>query len=139
VPRKVIEKKIKPFNIQTKIMSAIRKVWRYSPKRSQAILDATIPEMKEYICCAICSLPERKKLAAVDHIQPIVPVTGFDSWDEVIKRLMEGDLQCLCEKCHGEKSKKENKERTLIKREKKKLDNPVKQKRNSKGVSNGTR
>jgi hypothetical protein len=48
-----------------------------------------------------------------DHITPIVPVTGFDTWDNTIDRLfceIEG-LQALCVDCHAVKTKEENEER----------------------------
>ena len=56
---------------------------------------------------------KRVKNIAVDHISPIVPVTGFDSWDGVIDRLFcnEDGLQLLCRSCHEEKCKEEMCER----------------------------
>lgn len=56
---------------------------------------------------------KRVKNIAVDHISPVVPVSGFDSWDNVIKRLfcdVEG-LQLLCRDCHETKCKEEMDER----------------------------
>jgi len=55
-----------------------------------------------------------------DHITPIVPVTGFDTWDSTIDRLFceaEG-LQALCVDCHAVKTKAENEERRENKRNK---------------------
>lgn len=48
---------------------------------------------------------------AVDHIEPVVPPTGFVSWDDVIERMfVEKDkLQVLCKECHDRKSKDERK------------------------------
>ena len=48
-----------------------------------------------------------------DHIEPVVPLTGFDSWDAVIERLyceVDG-YQALCKECHKEKTKEENRVR----------------------------
>jgi 5-methylcytosine-specific restriction endonuclease McrA len=45
-----------------------------------------------------------------DHINPIIPIEGFDSWENVIKRLyceIDG-FQALCKECHKEKTKEEN-------------------------------
>ena len=56
---------------------------------------------------------KRIKNIAVDHISPVVPVSGFDSWDNVITRLfcdVEG-LQLLCRDCHEIKCKEEMDER----------------------------
>ena len=51
----------------------------------------------------------------VDHIEPIVPVTGWVSWDSCIERMFcEGDnLQLLCKACHDVKSKEEAGERKV--------------------------
>jgi hypothetical protein len=49
----------------------------------------------------------------VDHIEPIVPVTGWESWDSYIERMFcekEG-LQILCEECHDVKTRAEKKKR----------------------------
>ena len=56
---------------------------------------------------------KRVKNVAVDHIIPVVPTSGFDSWDNVIDRLFcdEDGLQLLCRTCHEEKCKEETDER----------------------------
>ena len=56
---------------------------------------------------------KRVKNIAVDHIIPVVPTSGFDSWDNVIDRLFcdEDGLQLLCRNCHEEKCKEETSER----------------------------
>lgn len=56
---------------------------------------------------------KRVKNIAVDHINPVVPTSGFDSWDNVIDRLFcdECGLQLLCRECHDEKCKEETNER----------------------------
>ena len=52
---------------------------------------------------------KRNKNVFVDHIEPIVPVTGWVNWDSCIDRMFcEGDnLQLLCKNCHDDKSKEE--------------------------------
>ena len=56
---------------------------------------------------------KRVKNVAVDHISPVVPLTGFDSWDGVIARLFcdEEGLQLLCRECHELKCQEETSER----------------------------
>ena len=63
--------------------------------------------------CACCGNDFPLKGVAIDHIVPIVPTTGFDSWDNVISRaLCEKDgFQVLCKSCHSIKTKEENSER----------------------------
>lgn len=57
---------------------------------------------------------------AVDHINPVVPVTGWDNWDGFISRHYLGELQVLCnykgirdgkKSCHSIKTKEENRQR----------------------------
>lgn len=46
----------------------------------------------------------------VDHIEPVInPQTGWQSWDEVVKRMfVDSDgLQVLCKECHDRKTKEE--------------------------------
>ena len=61
---------------------------------------------------------KRVKNIAVDHINPIVPTSGFDSWDGVINRLFcdEAGLQLLCRPCHEEKCKEETDERKRLRK-----------------------
>ena len=61
---------------------------------------------------------KRAKNVFVDHIDPIVPVTGWVSWDSCIERMYcEGDnLQLLCKACHDVKTKEETAERAMHRR-----------------------
>lgn len=68
------------------------------------------------ICCKIVTTKEIK----VDHIDPVVPVTGFTTWDDLIARLFceESGLQALCKVCHDKKTKEENDQRRRCMKEK---------------------
>lgn len=70
--------------------------------------------------CAECQELFPPSEVQMDHITPIVPESGFDSWDGVINRLFcePEAYQCLCSGCHDEKSRTENKGR--VKKRKKK-------------------
>lgn len=85
-------------------------------KRGKKVNDAT-GRIAEHYQCAECSNLFPAKLVVVDHIQPVVPVTGFVSWDDVISRMYcssEG-LQVLCKDCHKNvKTKEENQVRRTI-------------------------
>lgn len=106
------------------IMSALRRAqW---PVKYQAIKNAYIDDginpktgrrCKLHECeeCGDC-FPAKDMQA--DHINSVIPLTGFDSWDKVIERMfceIEG-YQALCKDCHKIKTKEENK----IRRENKK-------------------
>ena len=60
----------------------------------------------------------RTKNVFVDHIDPIVPVTGWVSWDSCIERMFceAPNLQLLCKDCHDVKSKEEAAERAVHRR-----------------------
>ena len=52
--------------------------------------------------CVKCEELFPQNQIQADHINPIVPVTGFTTWDEVITNLfceLDG-LQALCKGCH---------------------------------------
>lgn len=67
--------------------------------------------LAEHYECEECHKLFPAKNVVVDHIDPIVPITGFISWDSVIERMFcEADgLQVLCKPCHKEKTQIENK------------------------------
>lgn len=69
--------------------------------------------LAEHYLCAGCDNSFPAKSVVVDHIEPVVPVSGFLSWDGVIHRLFcsKENLQVLCTKCHKIKTKQENEER----------------------------
>lgn len=52
---------------------------------------------------------KRVKNIFVDHIDPIVPVTGWVSWDHCINQMFceEENLQVLCSSCHTTKTAEE--------------------------------
>jgi 5-methylcytosine-specific restriction endonuclease McrA len=60
--------------------------------------------------CRHCNKIHSRSEIQVDHVKPVVPVTGWDDWAGFIERLFCGaeDLQILCKPCHGIKSKAEN-------------------------------
>lgn len=86
------------------LVAAARKIWRWSPKRSQL--------KREAKKCVSCSKPfKTQKDVQADHITPVGKAPReWKGWDEYYERLFEGELQPLCVKCHKEKSAKERKE-----------------------------
>ena len=58
--------------------------------------------MAKHFECAKCRCLFPQKEIEINHINPVVPVEGFDSWDKVIERMfceIEG-LEALCRPCH---------------------------------------
>lgn len=111
-------KKKKEYDPKSKIMSALRKVWQYSPVRREALKRAKVKiDGLDYSRCEFCRKLVEK--VQVDHIIPCVPLEGFDSWDGVIKRMLYSSIDNLsvkCRECHSKKTKEEN---TIRKKNKK--------------------
>lgn len=63
--------------------------------------------------CNLCKEIVGSKEYQVDHVKPVIPVTGFDDWNGFIGRLFckASGLQVICKMCHYTKSKKENSKR----------------------------
>lgn len=71
---------------------------------------------KHYLCSK-CGQEFPAKLVEVNHIQSVVPTTGFTTWDELIARLFceEYGLEVCCKPCHKAITKLENEERKKLK------------------------
>lgn len=74
--------------------------------------DKTGRQAKHYKCAA-CQVASPAKNVQIDHIEPVVPLTGFTNWDDFINRLFcsSDNLQVLCKECHKLKSAKERSSR----------------------------
>jgi len=101
------------------VMSALRRAqWpqKYASIATAFVKDGMNPKTGKP--CKLHRCPECKELFPkgkmhADHVVPIVPLTGFDSWDNVIERLYceKAGFQPLCKICHSAKTKIENKQR----------------------------
>lgn len=89
---------------RTKIVSALRKVWRNSPQRKAVVERCAVN--KKLSRCEGCGNTVHKKLLEIDHITPIGGIVrGCNGdWNLYIERLMFGELQGLCEGCHSDKT-----------------------------------
>lgn len=89
-------------------------------KRGKQI-NASTGRLAEHYCCQECGGLFPATGVVVDHIEPVVPLTGFVSWDDVIQRMFcdVNGLQALCKDCHKVKTKEENAIRRLHKNNKK--------------------
>jgi len=88
----------------------------------------------EYLCAGCKEVvtkttldPETRKRVNnvhVDHIEPVVPVTGWESWDSCIENMFceKDNLQVLCSKCHKEVTAAENAQRKYYRDLEKKKD-----------------
>lgn len=107
------KKKAKKFNSKTRIVSAIRKIWLYSPNRREVV--KRCKDGDNYRCERCKKLCDKIQ---IDHDPPAVPLEGWDGFDPFIQRMFVDPsigLRGLCEICHNKittqqrKIRKENK------------------------------
>ena len=87
-------------------MSAARRIWLYSPMRTEAKKRNVTDD--GFHRCEVCfRLTDEIN---IDHPETVIPLDGFDSYDKVFSRMFcDGDkLKKLCLPCHDAKTKKEN-------------------------------
>lgn len=134
--KKAVKKKKAPkYNLRSKITSALRKIWSYSPQKRAALKRCELPETfvktarsgrkykTHYHFCEHCH--EKTDSIQIDHKITVVPYEGFDGdWNSYISRLMvepEG-LQGLCPACHSSRTlvqkqlRKQNKSTKIVKK-----------------------
>jgi len=116
----VATKKRKIVPIGTKVRSALRKLWMWSPERRTALSAARI--RRGIYRCDGCRGAVTSKFIAVDHRVACVPLSGWDSWDGFITRLFcdPSGLQVLCQRCHEQKSCQEKESRKTARQKAKK-------------------
>jgi len=101
----------KPFDLQNYLERSIKRVWNWYPPKSEARKRAQVG--KDLFECASCGDGFARKETHVDHIEPVIPLSGWVDWNMFIARLFcsVDNLQVLCKACHKEKTNKENQER----------------------------
>lgn len=103
------------------VKSALRSASiRWPPKYtilSEAFVGSKINPKSGRMCkhykCNICKDDFPGKEVEVNHIIPVIPVTGFYSWDDVIQRMFceKDGLEVVCKPCHKAITKLENEQR----------------------------
>jgi 5-methylcytosine-specific restriction endonuclease McrA len=119
-------KKNKKWMLNSLLSSAIRKVWKNCPLKKLALdlacVDIKQPVKQRMYVCNICKNTFRVFDVEIDHL---VAAPAKENLDEKIKRLflnfstidestpiealVKENLQCLCNACHRNKTKEENK------------------------------
>ena len=99
--KRVVRKRRKARSQQALIISALRRVWLWSPER-RAILSGAKSGSDGYVCESCGEIGN----VQVDHIDP---VGKFLDWNTFIERLFVPSyrLQALCKRCHLIKTNKE--------------------------------
>ena len=73
-------------------------------------INPTSGRLAKFYTCNACKEAFLAKLVEVNHIIPVIPVTGFDNWDGVIERMFceKEHLEVCCKVCHKAITKQEN-------------------------------
>lgn len=105
------------------VKSALRSASQRWPPKYQTLSKACVGQktnpasgrLAKFYKCNKCKDDFPAKNVEVNHIIPVVPVDGFDSWDAVIYRLFceEDGLEVVCKPCHKLITKEENQERKI--------------------------
>jgi 5-methylcytosine-specific restriction endonuclease McrA len=100
------------------LMSILRRASRFW-KPSDLCIEKTRLSRGVHVCPE-CKKTCKRKDMKKDHIDPVIPVTGFTNWDDIISRLFvkQEGWQALCVDCHDKKTKEENEKRKALKKEK---------------------
>lgn len=103
------------------VKGGLRSVSQRWPPRYKVLSKACVGQrtnpvsgrLAKFYTCNLCRTDFVAKDVEVNHITPVIPVTGFDSWDGVISRMFceEDGLEVLCKPCHKAITKQENQER----------------------------
>lgn len=115
-------KKRRPYNLRTRIVQQLRKIFFYSPLRREALERAKVVKGgKTLFRCAITKKLHTLDQVTVDHIIPVVDTEyGFprikreiDDWTVFVLRLFCSveNLQVISKEEHSKKTKLENKKR----------------------------
>lgn len=93
------------------LMRVRREVPKYNKDGSRSKKNSV-----QYLC-ASCNEWAGSTLMAVDHIDPVIPTTGFTDWNTFIDRLFCGEenLAPRCKTCHEKKTNSERTERNRLK------------------------
>ena len=119
----------KPVNLKTWVIQRLRGQSYKWPSRNEALVAARIE--RGLYKCAHCNGTFKRCEVEIDHIKPVVPLTGWDNWDGFIERLFcntEG-FQILCKTpCHTVKTTAEDTIRAKYNAERKAKDKELKKK-----------
>lgn len=100
------------------VVASLRRSSLYWPFRNLALKAARVE--RGLYKCAHCNNCFPKKEIRLDHIMPVVKLSGFSGWEDYINRMFPKDsgFQTLCLSCDAHKGKEEN----ILRKMKKDLD-----------------
>lgn len=89
------------------IIAALRRGSLFWPYRNEALKAARVE--RGLYKCAKCQQVHHKSNVQVDHVQPVVKLSGLTDWNLYFARMFvkTEQYQILCKACHSEKTKEE--------------------------------
>lgn len=113
------------------LISTLRRASYRWPARNESLKLARID--RGLYQCAICKGSFKRDQVQLDHIVPVIPLTGtFSTWDEFINRLfcpVDGYQVICAENCHSAKTAIEDSTRAMFNK-KRKDEEKLKNKKN---------
>lgn len=108
--------KKKEVNLKTWLVPKLRRLSYQWPPRNEAKKLARVS--RGLYQCNGCKEIFGPKEVFMDHINPVVPLTGFENLGNYVESLFvyESGWQCLCGPCHDKKTEKEDKMREKLKK-----------------------
>lgn len=110
--------KRKFLNPRAFAIATLRRASYRWPPRNEALARARVS--RGVYKCEECRNLFKKKEIQLDHIDPVVPVTGFTNLDDFTYRLLcdASGYATICLTCHATKTKMENTARKILKTKK---------------------
>lgn len=122
--KKKVKRTKKPYNLDSKIVITLRRVWQYHPVKAKVyarnLIKKGLTSETNIYKCEICPLISYRSGFNVDHIEPATELSGRKDWNSYIYRLLEFPLinefscQLLCKSCHNKKTLKERQIRKTL-------------------------
>jgi hypothetical protein len=94
---------MKKWNVWTKLRSALRDIYRFSPQRRAAIdaVKQKDPELGGWgFECILCHREWPIKMANVDHQPAVGKLSSWSDLEQFAIQLFEGPVRVICLICH---------------------------------------
>lgn len=98
----------KEYNLWSKLRSAMRAVWRYSPSHREALKKVIVAS---FFDCPMCGERHHKAMASVDHNPQLGSFNSWETFGDWTQRLFEGNVRVLCKICHASVTKAQRKKK----------------------------